>query len=93
VLHASITLNPAADCEPADRYLKSTQIGKEQKMHNKGAQSRGYVLTAVLGAMGGGLVVALATKSVPKMISQMMSGMMQNMMAQMGEGGCDPAEM
>jgi hypothetical protein len=26
-------------------------------------------------------------------MSQMMSGMMQNMMAQMGEGGCDPAEM
>jgi CheY-specific phosphatase CheX len=76
-----ITLNPAA------------QAGKEQKMHNKGAHRRGYVLAAVLGAMGGGLVVALATKAIPKVISQMMSGMMQNMMAQMGEGGCDPAEM
>jgi hypothetical protein len=32
-------------------------------------------------------------RAVRRMLSQMMSGMMQNMMAQMGEGGCDPAEM
>ena len=70
-----------------------TQAEKEQKMHNKGAHSGGCVLAAVLGVIGGGLVVALATKAIPKMMSQMMSEMMQSMMAQMGEGGCDPAEM
>ena len=69
------------------------QVEKEQKMHNKGAHSRGYALAAIFGAIGGGLVVALATKAIPKMMSQMMSGMMRNMMAPMGEGGCDPAEM
>jgi CheY-specific phosphatase CheX len=47
----------------------------------------------LLGAIGGGLVVAVATKAIPKMMSQMMAGMMQNMMAQMGEAGCDPGEM
>jgi len=52
-----------------------------------------YILVAFLGAVSGGLVVAIATRAVPKMMSQMMSGMMQNMMSQMGEGGCDPAEM
>ncbi len=56
-----------------------------------------YVLAAALGAVGGGLVVLLATRAIPKMMSRMMSGQMQKMMAQMGahmkEGGCDPAEM
>jgi outer membrane lipoprotein SlyB len=46
--------------------------------HSRG---RGYVLTALLGAIGGGLVVALVTRAIPKMMSQM------------GEAGCDPAEM
>ena len=51
------------------------------------------VSAALLGAVGGGIIVALATRALPKMMSQMMSGMMQNMMSQMGEAGCDPAEM
>jgi CheY-specific phosphatase CheX len=61
-------------------------------MHSTGSHNRGYALAAVLGVVGGGLIVALATKAIPKMMSQMMSGMMQNMMARMGEGGCNPAE-
>jgi hypothetical protein len=63
-------------------------------MRNKGSHSRGYVLAAALGAIGGGLVVAIATNAIPRMMSQMMSGMMQNMMACMGgEDGFNPAEM
>jgi hypothetical protein len=50
---------------------------------------RNYLLTAALGAIGGGVLVAVVTKAVPKM----MSGMMRNMMAEMGQAGCDPAEM
>jgi CheY-specific phosphatase CheX len=56
-------------------------------------QIRNYLLAAALGALGGGVVMAMATKAIPKMMSQMMAGMMQNMMRQMGEGGSDPAEM
>jgi hypothetical protein len=62
-------------------------------MHNAGSHNRGYVLAAVLGAIGGGLVVALSTKAIPRMMSEMMPRMMQNMMAHMGEGGFNPAEM
>jgi hypothetical protein len=57
-------------------------------MHN-----RGYVLAAILGAIGGGLVVVLATKAIPRIMSQMMPRMMQNMMAHMREGGFDPSDM
>ena len=48
-----------------------------------------YLFVAVLGVVGGGLVMAWATKALPKM----MSGMMRNMMAQMEGEGCNPAEM
>ena len=58
-------------------------------MDNKLSRTQGYVLAAVLGAIGGGLVVAMAANIFPKM----MSGMMRNMMGQMRQSGCSPAEM
>ena len=54
---------------------------------------KGYVVAVVLGAAAGGLVVAFASKAFPKMMASMMSQMMRDRMAQMGESGCDPAEM
>ena len=62
-------------------------------MHDTGFHKGRFVLAAVLGAIGGGLIVALATKAIPRMMSEMMPRMMQNMMAHMGEGGFNPAEM
>lgn len=53
----------------------------------------GYIFTAALGALGGGLLVAFATKAIPKMMSRMMSQMMTSMMSEMGDGDCQPAEM
>lgn len=58
-------------------------------MDGLGSQARGYVVAAVLGAIGGGFAVAVATDAIPKLMSRMM----QNMMGQMREGGFDPAEM
>ena len=52
----------------------------------------GYALAAMLGAIGGGLIVAIVTHAIPKMASQIMAGMMQTMMSQMRKGGCNPAE-
>lgn len=51
------------------------------------SRTRGYVLAAVLGAIGGGVVVALATDAIPRMMSRFM----QTMMARMEEGGFDPS--
>ena len=52
-----------------------------------------YVIVALLGAVGGGIVIALATRAIPKMMSRMIPGMMRGMMAQMGQGACEPTEM
>ncbi len=57
------------------------------------ANRSNYLFAAAIGAIGGGVLVAVVTKAMPKMMTQMMSGMMRNMMSQMGATGCDPAEM
>lgn len=48
-----------------------------------------YLLAVTLGAVGGGLLMAWATRAMPRM----MSGMMSSMMSRMGGEGCRPAEM
>jgi len=58
-------------------------------MPDTDSHSRGYLLAAVLGALGGGLVVAVSTKAIPKMVS----AIMRNVMARMRESGCNPEEM
>ncbi len=57
------------------------------------SRSRSYALAALVGAIGGGLFVAWATRAIPKLTTGIMTGMMQTMMAQMKEGGCSPGEM
>jgi hypothetical protein len=52
---------------------------------------KNYAVAILLGAVGGGLIVTLATKAIPKMMTQMM-GMMKNMMSQMSDSGCNPSE-
>lgn len=61
-------------------------------MDKKNFHGKGYILAAALGALGGGLIVIVATQAIPRMMSHMMAGMMQNMLAQMQERGCAPAE-
>ena len=48
----------------------------------------GYLLVAALGVFVGGALVLAVGKVLPKM----MSGMMRRMMTQMGDEGCNPAE-
>ena len=50
---------------------------------------RKYIIIGAIGALGGGLLVAIATRALPKI----MSGMMHTMMARMGGEGCSPVEM
>jgi hypothetical protein len=57
-------------------------------MNKTRSTMRGYLLAVILGALGGGLLVAIAAKALPRM----MSGMMQNMMMQMKKDGFNPEE-
>jgi hypothetical protein len=52
---------------------------------------KGYALATVLGAIGGGIAVALATNAIPKLMQQMQAHM-QNMMAHIEEKGIDPTK-
>ena len=58
-------------------------------MTERSSHAGGYLIAAVMGAIGGGLAVALATKAIPKMGSLMMQGMMDRMR----EAGFNPADM
>ena len=49
-----------------------------------------YMLAGMLGAIAGGLLVAIATKAIPRMMSNMMAGMMKNMMQMKERGGNVP---
>jgi hypothetical protein len=66
-------------------------FGEREITMNDNARSprKGYLLAALVGAIGGGVAVAIATRAIPNI----MSGMIQNMMAHMGEDGCGPGEM
>ena len=62
-------------------------------MNTRISPLKGYLLAAMIGAVGGGLLVALATKAIPMAMSKMMSGMMLQMMGQIRKNGFDPTEM
>lgn len=61
-------------------------------MEKKGLTYQGYILAAGLGAIGGGLIIAVFSKAIPRMMSEIMSGMMKNMISQMGGGDCNPVD-
>jgi hypothetical protein len=65
-------------------------------MRNPNTPQRGFILAAVIGALGGSIFVVLATKAIPRLMSQiiaeMMSKMPQLMLARMKSEGFDPAE-
>lgn len=55
---------------------------------------RGLHLGSVmLGAVGGGIVVMIATKAIPTMLANFLSAMMGKMMSHMEASGCNPPEM
>ncbi len=57
------------------------------------SKKTGYMVAALVGAAGGGLLVLFATDAIPKMMKRFMAGMMENMRAQMGEAGSKPEHM
>ncbi len=66
-------------------------------MRNSNTSRRGYILVAVVSALGGGIAVTLVTKAIPRLVSQIMNEMMSKMprlmMEHMKSEGFDPSEM
>ncbi len=66
-------------------------------MRNSSSSKRGYVLVAVVSALGGGIAVAVVTKAIPRLVSQIMAEMMSKMphvmLDHMKSEGFDPAQM
>lgn len=62
-------------------------------MNNARSPAKDYAIAALLGAVGGGALVAWGTRAVPNMVSRLMSVMKQKMMDHMKEAGINPAEM
>ena len=66
-------------------------------MRNTHSSKRGYVLVAVISALGGSIAVTLVTKAIPRLVSQIMAEMMSKMphlmLDHMKSEGFDPAEM
>ena len=66
-------------------------------MRNSRSSKRGYVLIAIVSALGGGIAVTLVTKAIPRLVSQIMAEMMSKMphlmLEHMKSEGFDPAEM
>ncbi len=66
-------------------------------MRNSNTSKQGYILAAVVGALGGCIAVTLVTKAIPRLMSQIMAEMMSKMphlmLDHMKSEGFDPAEM
>jgi hypothetical protein len=66
-------------------------------MCNSNTPKRGYILAAVIGALGGSIFVVLVTKAIPRLLPQIMAEVMSKMpklmTTQMKREGFDPAAM
>ena len=58
-------------------------------MCNPNIPKRGYILAAVIGALGGSIFVVLVTRAIPRLMPQIMA----EMMSKMKREGFDPAAM
>jgi hypothetical protein len=50
-----------------------------------------YLIAGGIGAVFGGVVMAVASKAIPKMMAEMSNSMMTMMMEKMQSEGCSPA--
>ena len=66
-------------------------------MSQHSPEPRKYLVAMIAGAVGGGVIVAVATKALPRIMAQLMEQMMsempQHMMAQMKAEGLEPFDM
>lgn len=56
-------------------------------------EKRNILIAGWIGAIIGGVVVAIATDAIPRMIEAIFGTIMGGMMKRMGEEGCTPQEM
>ncbi len=57
------------------------------------SQRSPYLISVLLGAIGGGILVMIATRAIPTMLANLLSGIMGKMMSKMERSDCNPHEM
>ncbi len=57
------------------------------------SQSGLHFGSVLLGAIGGGILVIIATRAIPTMLANFLSAMIGKMTAHLEAGGCNPPEM
>jgi hypothetical protein len=57
------------------------------------SQASPYLVSALLGAIFGGILVMVASKAIPTMFTNILSGVMGVMKSKMEACGCNPQEM
>ena len=62
-------------------------------MNQNTSRTRIVLLSALIGAFGGGLVFVLVTRAIPRLVSQITSGFMDAVTKRMREYGVNPTVM
>ncbi len=57
------------------------------------SQRSPHWISLLIGAIGGGVLVMIATRAIPTMLANFLSGMMGKMMSKMEASGFNPHEM
>jgi hypothetical protein len=82
-------IDNASDADYHQSLYTNQSVMEGATMSDGGCNLKKYTVITALGAVSGGVLVAMASRAIPRL----MAGMMRNMMTMMAKEGCSPEEM